>query len=529
MSNNENTKDLNLNHTPITLRMKFIIPLVSFIVLVVFILMISLFYIESTNQSNLLFEKRFTRIKSISGDFYKYNIESDAKAIHAIMTSLRSNKELASVFSSGERKSIADYVTPLYQELNRDYNITHFYFTGLDRVNILRAHAPDRHGDTINRITTLNAQKQNAISHGVELGTLGTLTLRVVSPWYSAEGNKIGYLELGMEIDHIIDRLQNILGFDIDLFIHKKYLKEQEWKEGMGVLGRNIEWDRFASLVATKQIINPLFNSFIKQKDEQSIPFSGSIQPYDGKNSRFWLLSVPISDIQGRTVANLLMLANTTFESNVAQRTIVTVGIVIFVFAAALLLFFILQLNRLIQLITHDEDRLKIMASKDPLTSLYTRRVFDEQLKTAIRNSKLHNNSTYIILIDADHFKSVNDNYGHNAGDIVLKTIGKLIISLCRETDIACRFGGEEFVILVRSSDESEVRILAERIRGAIENTPFYIGSKKTLTVTVSAGISFYTDKRDNPLEIISAADDALYRAKKSGRNQICIAPNAVE
>lgn len=517
-------KDVNLNHTPLSLRIKFIIPLVSFIVIVIFLLMISLFYVESANQNNKVFEKRFTRTKSISGDFYKYNIESDAKAIYAILTSLRSNKELSYVLSSGDRDSILDYISPLYNELNDDYNITHFYFTGIDRVNIVRAHAPKRFGDTINRTTTINAQKSVAMSHGVELGSLGTLTLRVVSPWYSNSGEQIGYLELGMEIDHIIDRLQNILGFDIALFIHKEYLKEDTWKEGMKVLGRNIEWDQFKNLVATKQIINPFFDSFIKQKDEHNTPFSGAIQSFENKESTFWLLSVPVYDVQGHTVASLLMLANTTFESNVAQRTIVTVGIIIFILAGALLLFFIQQTNKVIHRMSHDENLLKAMASKDPLTNLYTRRIFNEHFKREVLNAKRYQTDVFIILIDVDHFKRVNDNYGHNAGDIVLKKVGELLLSLCRESDLACRFGGEEFVVLVKSGHFKEVKIMAERIRNTIENTPFDVGAEQVLSITISAGIACYTEKTENCLDIISAADEALYRAKNDGRNRIYIA-----
>lgn len=512
------------NYESLALRVKLIIPLVFFMVIIILLLTISLLYVETNIQSKNIFEKRFTRTKSISGDFYRYNLESDAKAIQAIITSLRGNKELSSVFASGDRARILSYVSPLYQELNHDYSITHFYFSGLDRVNIIRAHMPNRYGDTINRITTLNAEKTLDISYGVELGKLGTLTLRVVTPWYNNEGKHIGYFELGMEIDHIINRLRQILDFDIDLFIHKQYLSEEVWEHGMNTLGRKINWQQFASLVATKQLVNPIFASFINSKDEHHELFQGSIQSYKKGKSTFWLLSVPITDVQGHNVASLLILADTTFETTAIKELIITIGAIIFILSAILLTVFIKQINKVIFRITRDEKLLKKLADKDSLTNLYTRRIFDKHLKQEFLNSKRYKIPFFIILIDIDHFKSVNDNYGHHAGDIALKAISKIILSSCRETDIACRYGGEEFVVLAKSKTINDVKIFAERIRETIEETSIDIGLAQPLLITISAGIAGYSDSAKDGVDIVSAADKALYQAKESGRNRVCLA-----
>ncbi|MBV1908425.1 MAG: GGDEF domain-containing protein [Kangiellaceae bacterium] len=523
MENNHNLSKKKL-HTPSAFRIKLIIPSVFFIVTILFLLTISLFYFQSNNQNNNIFEKRFTRTKSISGDFYKYNIESDAKAIQAIMTSLRVSKELSSIFATKDRKKILEYVTPLYIELNHDYNITHFYFSDLNRVNIMRAHAPDRYGDTINRVTTLNSESNRSVAYGVELGKLGTLTLRVVSPWYSDDGTQIGYFELGMEIDHIISRLERILDFNIELFIHKQYLQKDTWNEGMAVLGRNIDWQQFDSLVPTKQIINPIFRSFINSKDENKTFFGGSIKSYKKDGSTFWLLSVPISDIEGRNVANLLMLADTTFETDVTQKTIITVGLIIFVLASLLLIAFLRQINKIITHIALEESLLNKMANKDSLTNLYTRRVFDESLRREIKRSESSKYTFSILLIDIDHFKNVNDSYGHHSGDIALKIVSKIILDSCRDTDIVCRYGGEEFIVIAKSRDSQEVKVIAERIRESIQSTTIDIGNQRLINITISAGISSCGDNKSNDFNIVAAADRALYRAKSAGRNCIRIA-----
>lgn len=514
-------KNNYLDFKPLTLRIKFIIPLVFSIVITIFLLAVILFYFGSQIQNKSVFQERFTRITSISGDFYKYNIESDAKAIQAIMSSLRVNKEFAAVFSTGDREHILNYVSPLYRELNSDYNITHFYFSDLDRVNIIRAHAPSRFGDTINRITTLNAESSLDISYGVELGKLGTLTLRVVSPWYSNEGEHIGYFELGMELDHIINRLKQVLGFDIELFIQKKYLNEEAWKDGMNVLKRNINWEEFNNLVATKHIIHPVFRSFIQDGNVDNSFHKGAIISYEKEGSTFWLLSVPITDVDDQAIASLLILADTSFETNVAQETILKVSVAILFLVGLLLTLFLRQINKVIIDVSQDEQLLKTMASRDPLTNLFTRRVFNEHLKREILNAEKNNTSFSLALIDMDHFKNVNDTYGHNAGDIVLQKTGQHILSICRETDIACRFGGEEFVILVKSSNTVHIKLLVERIRKKIEDTPFDIGEKDSIYLTVSAGVSYYNKATDDSLGMISAADKALYTAKSNGRNCI--------
>jgi len=518
------TSDEKLKYTPVALRIKFIVPLVSFIVILVFILLVSLFYVESESQNYSIFHDRFSQTKSISGDFYKYNVESDASAIRAIMSGLKLNKELSSLFATGNKNAILEYAEPLYKELNHDYNITHFYFTGLDRVNILRVHAPNRYGDTINRITTIKAQQSQKVTYGVELGVLGTLTLRVVSPWYSNEGNLIGYLELGMEVDHIIDQLQKLLGYDIDLFIQKKYLREKNWKDGTHVLNRRIDWDQFDLLVATKQLTNPIFQSFIKEKELNKTHFNGAIQSYDINDSAYWLLSVPIDDVNGRNVANMLILADTTFEANVVRRTITTVGIIIFILVCILLIFFSKQLNKVNQHIKHDENLLKQMASHDPLTNLYTRRIFNDQLSTEIAYSKRYNTKISLIMLDIDHFKLVNDNYGHTAGDKVIRELSKRITSACRETDLACRFGGEEFVIISKNTSTNETENLAERLRRSVEATPFDIDEGKMITVTISIGIACYPEHAERDTDLITASDKALYTAKKEGRNCVRIA-----
>jgi diguanylate cyclase (GGDEF)-like protein len=155
------------------------------------------------------------------------------------------------------------------------------------------------------------------------------------------------------------------------------------------------------------------------------------------------------------------------------------------------------------QLMTFTEVR------TDPLTGLRNRRALDEGLVTHFALASRYGSTLSIAIFDIDHFKAINDNQGHLQGDHVLKQVARLIEDSVRDTDLAARFGGEEFVVLMPETDLIGAGILAQRVRILIEDQ---------LPVTVSAGLA-HIGKKDNPRSLFSRADAALYGAKSAGRN----------
>lgn len=158
------------------------------------------------------------------------------------------------------------------------------------------------------------------------------------------------------------------------------------------------------------------------------------------------------------------------------------------------------------------------VAEKDELTQIYNRAKFNTVLNDAIRTTQVYDKTFSVILFDIDHFKRVNDTYGHDVGDKVLIQVSALVKNMLHGYDTFARWGGEEFVILAESTNENEAHMLANRIREAIEHFPFEIVKQ----ITCSFGVSQYT-KEKNAETLLKAADDALYRAKESGRNTVCI------
>lgn len=164
-------------------------------------------------------------------------------------------------------------------------------------------------------------------------------------------------------------------------------------------------------------------------------------------------------------------------------------------------------------------------ATLDALTGLYNRHQLEERIKQEVSGAKRQNRSLCTIMTDVDYFKNVNDTYGHASGDLVLKTVSNVIKHQLRDYDIAGRYGGEEFVIILPFTKLEEAEMVAQRLRKAVENTNIDISKvnpdvqKKNINVTISLGICEYKNG-DDEKSLLQKADKALYKAKENGRNR---------
>jgi len=161
---------------------------------------------------------------------------------------------------------------------------------------------------------------------------------------------------------------------------------------------------------------------------------------------------------------------------------------------------------------------IETLAITDGLTGVYTRRYFLERFDEEIKRSASRKSSLAFLMIDADHFKAVNDQHGHLAGDQVLKEISNIIQENVREIDIVGRFGGEEFCVVLSDTDMEGARLVAERIRKSAEKR-LIKAYDSALRVTLSIGLAIYPSDGKLLEELMDKADWALYRAKSQGRN----------
>jgi two-component system cell cycle response regulator len=175
----------------------------------------------------------------------------------------------------------------------------------------------------------------------------------------------------------------------------------------------------------------------------------------------------------------------------------------------------------------HDEldesfhENLLSSALRDPLTKLFNKRYLMDRLDSELKFSKRHETAVSVLMLDLDHFKKVNDTYGHLAGDAVLAQLANVLVRAVRNEDVVARFGGEELVIILRAISIDLAVTLGERLRKLVEATVIEYQSR-TLKVTISVGAAGYpSTKADTVEQLLDAADQALYRAKHAGRNRV--------
>ena len=200
-------------------------------------------------------------------------MDNDAAMMGAALDVIMQDTKLRKALKRRDRKALLGQTQALYGHLNARHRITHFYFTSPERNILLRVHLPNRYGDRTDRITTLMAGKSGNPAYGIELGPMGTFTLRVVSPWYES-GQLLGYVEMGEEIEHIAQKLSAILDVDLFTLIDKSRLERSTWEAGMKMLGRTSDWNQYpaAVMVHHTPAAVPKGLTAIGQRMEEDIP-----------------------------------------------------------------------------------------------------------------------------------------------------------------------------------------------------------------------------------------------------------------
>jgi diguanylate cyclase (GGDEF)-like protein len=173
-------------------------------------------------------------------------------------------------------------------------------------------------------------------------------------------------------------------------------------------------------------------------------------------------------------------------------------------------------------------DLLETESITDPLTKLYNRRYLDRRIEEEVARSKRYSLNLSVLMLDIDHFKRINDTYGHQAGDVILCTLGSMIKTDIRDIDVAARYGGEEFLVICANTAIDVAALLAERLRQQVESHQFQFfdssGRNQTIQISVSIGVASFNTSIDSKEKLIQTADQALYRAKEEGRNRVIIA-----
>jgi len=406
------------------LRMWFLLPLASVLVFAT-LLIVTLIRLKATGDIN-----RYTEETSaLAEHVYRDQIELSANMLGAAMEALANDRSLRQSLARRDREHLLQSSAGMFAELRKKYDITHLYFSGPNRVNILRVHQPERFGDTINRNTTLQAQQQNKTSYGVELGPLGTFTLRLVTPWFGPDGQLLGFVELGMEIDHVLRAVQRQANVKMSILIDKKFLDRQAWESGMRILGRVPDWNRFPDMVVSIQSKGNTPPELFRLLERGLIGEQKVVVPVVAGTSEYRAVIQPLEDVAGRSVGRMVTLVDISPQAKTLQaktldalaRESAWVGGLA---CMTLLGFFYWLVGKVGRQLDQAQQRLRELADHDGLTGLFNHRMHYLRLREEFVRSGRTGQPISLLLLDIDNFKQINDRHGHAAGDDVLRAHG---------------------------------------------------------------------------------------------------------
>lgn len=460
-----------------------------------------------------------------------HDVEGDAGLMKGVLEALRGNSNLRIALREKDRESLLRYATPLFERLRTEHHITHFYFSDPDRINILRIHQPDRYGDRIDRFTTLQAEKTGKAAHGIELGPLGTFTLRTVVPWYEG-ATLIGYVELGEEIEHIVHKLRNVLCVEICVFIEKRFLARKGWEDGMKMLGRNGDWDCLPSSAVTYQTLDFDGNSLARILSLREDKSASRILNIFLADRDYYCSFLPLTDASSHNVGEILILEDVTFQKISAVHAIYTNTAIGGMIGGVLILLFYWISARVENKLkishrklldeTHKREliqekhvkELEHLALHDILTGLPNRYLLHDRLQHEINVCRRKNTTLTLILIDIDRFQEINDTLGHHIGDRVLQQTAARLRDGLRESDTVARIGADEFCVMFQNTGAESLTTIVQKIAHIFE--PPFVLEDIPLDIEVSMGAAFYPEHSEDAAVLIQHVDVAMHLAKNN-------------
>jgi len=309
------------------LRFRILIPLTLMLIAVLATVVGGFYWLQQKDVEHM----SDTDLRSLK-QVFKVELVKEARVLKTLLTLVieqdqrqTQSNSLKQAWLQRDRQLLLSRAQPIYEQLNRDYAITHFYFTDADRINFLRVHKQGKHGDKINRFTTLEAERTGRPATGIELGPYGTFTLRQVIP-FTQQGRLIGYLELGVEIDSILSGLHSSLGLDLVGLIDKQYLRRQQWENGMSMLGHDADWMRFPAVAEITRTLAdlPVELETLIASDVNAL--AGLHQGYAANGLHYYARSTPLQEASGRKVGDLVVLRDVSETVAAGNRFIAAIS-----------------------------------------------------------------------------------------------------------------------------------------------------------------------------------------------------------
>ncbi|HAX92033.1 MAG TPA: hypothetical protein DCY07_07495 [Rhodospirillaceae bacterium] len=319
-------------------------------------------------QSHLV--QKVKRISAeVSGDLHMM-LDQQAVGLSMAVQPIIADTDTRRALRDGDYTRLSALWQPMFDSMRRENKLTHLYFLDKNRVAILRLHRPDVRGDKISRFSALEAERTGKTTSGIELGTLGTFTLRVVQPVFEA-GTLIGYVELGKEIEdalkkqHTQHTLHTLSGMQMAVVIHKNKINRQTWENGMRFLGREADWDQLENHVviyASQGHLPKAFTPILDRERSENYDHNEIEQEVVSKGKSWRVYVTPLQDVSRQEVGDLLVMNDITAEKASFARLVTMGAIACGVFLVLILGFIYVLLRRTDTAINAQQISLKNMA-----------------------------------------------------------------------------------------------------------------------------------------------------------------------
>ncbi|NJD33472.1 MAG: histidine kinase [Betaproteobacteria bacterium] len=323
---------------PRRVKVRFMAPLAVVLAIIMGVFAAAALWVEADIRDQDIAERTAAVEK-----LFLQKLDKDTNLMIATMRTMMTNPSIERAFHQLDRPTLARQLGPLFASLRDKHHITHLYFTGPDLINLYRFHSPDEFGDEIDRLTTIKARDNQDAVHGLELGALGTLTLRLVMPWRS-DSRVIGYLEIGEEIEHLISEISEGLAVDMLVLVDKRLVSLQQWQRGQALMKREGNWERFASQVTLAQTTDRLPAAL----DDLTLQrlLAGRTAEIDDRGRSLHLAAVPLRDAGQRHIGDLVVIRDITTLKSTFNWSIVAVTTISLLSAIGVLGVFYLALDR---------------------------------------------------------------------------------------------------------------------------------------------------------------------------------------
>lgn len=262
------------------------------------------------------------RVSAVEKLFMR-RIESDAAMMQATLIAISRNEAISQPFLQRDRDALLQQTWPLFDTLREHNNVTHFYISTPDRINFLRVHQPDQFGDLIDRVTTKQAAEQQRVVKGLDFGPLGTLTLRVVLPWYK-DNQLIGYLELGGDIENITTEIRRVLGVGMLALVDAELLDQQRMYSGKGPPMHLNTPERIGQSAIVAKSIDYIPRELLQRLQAGGMARQGTLRIKE-MDKEFYVTKLPLYDVLERDVGQLVVVHDVTGVQDHLYRTMLMV------------------------------------------------------------------------------------------------------------------------------------------------------------------------------------------------------------